>query len=344
MGEELKLDLQSIELIAAAVVRISADATAPASTRTWEDAVDRWRLQGRSRAAGTIRRERGILAWLQPRLARKALQAINLVVLDELRVAKLEEGVSDRSASYVVNVVMAILRAAASWGWIDRVPVPPAPKKDPPRVRWLRQAEAYRLLQELPLPLRDWAEFALETGLRQANLLGLRWDQVDLQQGIVSIEGRSMKARRPHCIPLTRRAVQILEAHVGEDPTWCFVLGGRRCKRIPHCTWYGALERASIEDFTWHDFRHTWASWHVQRGTPLLVLQQLGGWRSVSMVQRYAHLDVSTMRQSVAQFEALKPPDFAQIPPGMLSQQGDLFKTQIIYGSQISAREPLDVC
>ena len=54
--------------------------------------------------------------------------------------------------------------------------------------------------------------------------------------------------------------------------------------------WYKALGRAGIDNFRWHDFRHTWASWHVQGGTPLNVLQELGGWASYSMVLRYAHL------------------------------------------------------
>jgi integrase len=54
--------------------------------------------------------------------------------------------------------------------------------------------------------------------------------------------------------------------------------------------WRQALERAEIKDFRWHDLRHTWASWHVQAGTPLNVLQELGGWESVEMVRRYAHL------------------------------------------------------
>ena len=53
---------------------------------------------------------------------------------------------------------------------------------------------------------------------------------------------------------------------------------------------YDALERARIENFRWHDLRHTWASWHVQKGTPLVALQELGGWESAQMVRRYAHL------------------------------------------------------
>lgn len=50
------------------------------------------------------------------------------------------------------------------------------------------------------------------------------------------------------------------------------------------------LERAGIEDFRWHDLRHTWASWHVQNGTPLYVLPELWGWESPEMVRKYAHL------------------------------------------------------
>ncbi len=54
-----------------------------------------------------------------------------------------------------------------------------------------------------------------------------------------------------------------------------------------------ALKRAGIENFRWHDLRHTWASWHVQSGTPLQVLQELGGWSSCEMVLRYAHLSAA---------------------------------------------------
>jgi integrase len=54
--------------------------------------------------------------------------------------------------------------------------------------------------------------------------------------------------------------------------------------------WRKALKRAGIADFRWHDLRHTWTSWHVQAGTSLHVLQELGGWSDFKMVQRYAHM------------------------------------------------------
>ncbi len=57
------------------------------------------------------------------------------------------------------------------------------------------------------------------------------------------------------------------------------------------------MRDSGIKDFRWHDLRHTWVSWHVQRGTPLHVLKVLGGWESIEMVLRYAHLAASHLTQ-----------------------------------------------
>ena len=55
-------------------------------------------------------------------------------------------------------------------------------------------------------------------------------------------------------------------------------------------SWLSACRRAGIEDFRFHDLRHTWASWLIQSGVPLSVLQEMGGWEAREMVRRYAHL------------------------------------------------------
>jgi integrase len=69
-----------------------------------------------------------------------------------------------------------------------------------------------------------------------------------------------------------------------------FTYQGKPVKQVSTKAWYSALERAGIEDFRFHDLRHTWASWHVQNGTPIFALQELGGWMTEKMVRRYAHL------------------------------------------------------
>jgi integrase len=69
-----------------------------------------------------------------------------------------------------------------------------------------------------------------------------------------------------------------------------FSYRGKRITQVSTKTWYATLAKVGIEDFRWHDLRHTWASWHVQAGTPLFALQEMGGWSSAKMVRRYAHL------------------------------------------------------
>ena len=57
------------------------------------------------------------------------------------------------------------------------------------------------------------------------------------------------------------------------------------------------MKRAGIDNFRWHDLRHTWASWLAQQGAPMNVLQELGGWESEEMVRRYAHLSKPQLLQ-----------------------------------------------
>jgi integrase len=77
---------------------------------------------------------------------------------------------------------------------------------------------------------------------------------------------------------------------IGKRHTHVFAYKGNPVTRANNHAWEKALTRAGITDFRWHDLRHTWASWHVQNGTPLHVLKELGGWADLTMVLRCAHL------------------------------------------------------
>lgn len=69
--------------------------------------------------------------------------------------------------------------------------------------------------------------------------------------------------------------------------------------------WRSGLERAGIEDFRFHDHRHTWASWLIQSGVPLSVLQEMGGWESIEMVRRYAHLAPNHLSEHARKIDAI---------------------------------------
>lgn len=123
----------------------------------------------------------------------------------------------------------------------------------------------------------------------------MQWSQIDLKRAVAWIHPDQAKSRRAICVPLNRDALIILHLQKGNHKTHVFTYQCEPVKEVTTAAWRKALKRAGIKDFKWHDLRHTWASWHIQSGTPLYVLQQLGGWESLSMVQRYAHLDAHTL-------------------------------------------------
>jgi site-specific recombinase XerC len=118
---------------------------------------------------------------------------------------------------------------------------------------------------------------------------GMITAQVDLERRSAWIHADQSKTGRPIGIPPNREAV-LLRGLIGNHKKYVFTYNR---KPVRHCNtkvWRRALTLSGIEDFRWHDMRHTWASWHVQNGTPMHVLQELGGWSDIQMVQRYAHL------------------------------------------------------
>ncbi len=257
--------------------------------RTWNEAVVRWLKEQAHKA--TIHTDRGHFRWLDQYLGGKALDVITRTFLDRITDVKLSEGVSNATVNRVLEVVRAVLRKCVNeWEWLDRAPHIRMLKEPTRRIRFLRRDEAQRLLAALPEHLADMAAFSLATGLRRGNVTGLHWTQVDLVRRIAWVHPDQAKARKAIAVPLNAEAVTLIRRNLGRHRTHVFSYKGRPIVQVSTKAWYTGLERAGIENFRWHDLRHTWASWHVQQGTPLFALQELGGWESSEMVRRYAHL------------------------------------------------------
>jgi integrase len=257
--------------------------------RTWEEAVVRWLKEQDQKA--TIEMDRIHLRWADKLLRRKKLDEIRRDTLDKLSEVRKAQGVSNATVNRMLEVVRAILRRAANeWEWLDKAPQVRMLAEPKRRIRFLARDEAARLIQELPEHLGEMAAFTLATGLRRNNVTGLQWSQVDLQRRLAWIHADEAKARKAIGVPLNAEAMGILEGRVGKHATHVFSYRGKPIRQVSTKGWYKALERAGIQNFRWHDLRHTWASWHIQGGTPALALQELGGWESAEMVRRYAHL------------------------------------------------------
>jgi integrase len=258
-------------------------------SRSWNDAVVRWLKEQGHKAS--IESDKIHLRWLHQHLNGKPLDAISRAVVDRISDAKLAEGVSNATVNRVLEVLRAILRRAVDeWEWIEKAPRIRMLKEPTRRIRYLTHEEAARLLAELPPHLADMARFSLSTGLRRANVTGLQWSQVDLDRRRAWIHPDQAKARKAIPVPLNADALAVVRKQLGKHAAHVFTYRGQPITQVSTKGWYSALERAGIEDFRWHDLRHTWASWHVQSGTPLFALQELGGWESSEMVRRYAHL------------------------------------------------------
>lgn len=257
--------------------------------RTWNDAVVRWLTEQSHKAS--IESDKIHLRWLDQHLNGVDLTAITRTMLDRIGAAKLAEGVAPATVNRVMEVLRAILkRCADDWEWIDRTPKVRMLREPTRRIRYLFREEAQRLLGHLPVHLADMAAFSLATGLRKANVTGLMWQQVDLANRRAWVHPDQAKARKAIPVPLNDDALAIVRRQLGKNRDLVFTFRGAPVGQVSTKAWYKALERAGIADFRWHDLRHTWASWHVQGGTPLFALQELGGWESVEMVRRYAHL------------------------------------------------------
>ena len=121
------------------------------------------------------------------------------------------------------------------------------------------------------------AAFGLATGLRRANVTGLQWTQVDLVRRLAWIHRDQAKARKAIAVPLNAEAVILIRRRLGKHPTHVFSYRGRPIRQVSTKAWYQALAKAGIEDFRWHDLRHTWASWHVQTPRSLRCRSWAGG-------------------------------------------------------------------
>ena len=228
-------------------------------------------------------------------------------------VRKIGEGetrVERRLSAAAVNRPLALLRhllrlAHEEWGELDAVPKIRTEKEPQGRLRWLTEDEARRLLatcrKSRNAALADLVEFCLFTGLRQGEALGLTWDRVDRSRGVIRLELTKSGRRRE--VPLGLNADAVL-ARRWTDGAKGYVF--KSCKwNSFRSAWEAALAGAVIESFRFHDLRHTFASWLVQRGRTLKEVQEALGHQTITMTMRYSHLAPEHLRAAVAALDGM---------------------------------------
>ena len=239
------------------------------------EAFDRWLLEKSHKRS--IETDRLRIEILRPKIGSMKLSNVTRSIVE-----RHTQGAAPATRNRYRALMRAILRIAErEWEWIDKAPIIKAEVENNERKTYITREQADRLIAELPEHYRPAVRFALLTGLRKANVLNLHWKAVNLDAGTVVVSAEEAKGKRKIVVPLNASAKALLEAMPHREGK---VFG---LSSITEAAWKRACARAGIADFRFHDLRHTWASWHAMAGTPAQVLQELGGWQSYSMVERY---------------------------------------------------------
>ena len=207
------------------------------------------------------------------------------------------ETVSSGMALKDVAYIKAAINRARREELTDFVPNFPRVKPSRPRNRWLTHEEEDRLVNAAAPHLKPIIRFAVDTGGRRSELFKLDWRYVDLlNRRITFVKTKNGEDRT---VRLCKRAYETLIALGPKDTGPVFTYGGTALKGIKH-SFDTARVKAGIEDFRFHDLRHTFASRLVQGGVPLYNVMHLTGHKSLEMVQRYAHLAPEYQEAAIA--------------------------------------------
>lgn len=219
-----------------------------------------------------------------------------------------------------VTRMMAALSSCMAFGvkelqWLDRNPMEKTskPGQGKPRVRYLSDTELPALLRacrESSNPdLHTAVVLSLTTGARQAEIMGLRWSQVDFKHGTITLRQGETKNDDARALPLVGDAFELLQARakvrmLHDDRVFPPTDRAKKATRLDLRTpWEGAIEKAGlgtyegegkerrfVPNFRWHDLRHTAASYLVMSGVDLISVARILGHRQLQMTLRYSHL------------------------------------------------------
>ena len=178
------------------------------------------------------------------------------------------------------------------------------------RDRFLTAEEASKIIEHAPRHLRPVITAALHTGGRRREVLRLRWDDVDLDRGVLYFDPTNTKSGKQREVPIDRQLMTVLRerskvrAIGGDARTYLFTWRGKRMTRI-RTAFEKARKRAGLgENVTFHTLRHTFASWYMINGGDLYRLQKYLGHSTIALTQRYAHLSREHLQSGVQFFGA----------------------------------------
>jgi len=279
-----------------------------ARRRTFGEMIDRYvndvlPHKARNQTADKVKAQ---LEWWKEQLGPYALIAITPATISDCK-AKLLAGVTrykrprtPQTGNRYLAALSAVFKVAVrEWHWLENNPVSNVARgsESTGRVRWLDDAERERLLAECEKgassDLYAVVLFALSTGARAGEIYGLRWPSVNLKDGRVVFEKTKNSERR--AVPIAGRCLELFRErskvrHLETDLV--FTEGRARTDRA----FRAAIKAADIQNFRFHDLRHSAASYLAMSGATTAEIAAVLGHKTLAMVKRYSHLgDLATV-------------------------------------------------
>ena len=271
----------------------------------------------RDKKASSCRREDALYrVWIAPILGKIPLKDVSPFHLEKLKKRMDDAGQSARSIQYALAVVRQVFNHARGhtiYTGDNPVSKVKIPRPNNARLNFLTHEQASLLLdalKERSQQTYEMAMLALYCGLRFGEIAGLTWQDIDFSQDIITIrDSKNGRTRHAYMTPQVRA---MLKAKPQGKPGDLLFPGkdGRRMGKISR-TFDRTVKDIGLNNnvtdprmrLSFHSLRHTFASWLVQSGTDLYVVQQLLGHRTNAMTQRYAHLRQDNLRQAVKQLD-----------------------------------------
>jgi integrase len=202
--------------------------------------------------------------------------------------------ISKSALNRELTFMKTMFNLAVEWEWLPENPARLLKKLkgEKARMRFLNREEIPRLIDCATPNLQPVIIAAVSTGMRRGEIFNLKWKDVDFEHGFIQVEKTKNKERRD--IPIDAFLLETLESLSESRKKGNYVFLQKKGTRITHTfvrdTFKEAKEKAGIEDFRFHDLRHTAASLFASGGCDIMSLKNLLGHKSLAMTQRYSHL------------------------------------------------------
>lgn len=282
--------------------------------KTFKEMMDRYMSEHSIPKKASSERDRSSLSHLHPFFGSRPISEISPKLIYEYKNRRRSEGAS----CCTINRELALMKhafnmAVREWEWITANPViKVSMEKEPPsRDRWLTCEEEEVLLSVSPQWLKEIITFAIETGCRRGEILSLTWNDVDIFKKVVTIFAKKTGDRRT--IPLTAKAFDILKSKEKartkrrsiKREDFVFTHPGMQKVNFHTLRWAfeKALKKALVEDFRFHDLRHTFASRLAQQGVDPYTIQKLMGHKTFTTTARYSHHCAESLRSGIKALE-----------------------------------------